>query len=77
MQTTTTKQDAPRSQRRHTDEAAFRRLFLATYPVFFVLALIITALRVVGVVNEPGASWSVFQRARIAASEIIPFAFMG
>ncbi len=63
--------------RRRCDEAAFRRLFLATYPVFLAIAIGRQALATVGLLDDDGGPRSPFRRARNTAHAVIPFAFMG
>lgn len=71
-----TARDRSVALRRRCDEAAFRRLFVATYPVFFAIALADWLLSAAGLGRE-GDRRSVFQRARATAHAVIPFAFMG
>jgi hypothetical protein len=72
-----TMRDRSISGRRRCDQAAFRRLVVATYPVFLVIAVVHTALAAIGITRGSAGGGSVFARARSMAHAVIPFAFMG
>lgn len=77
MATHVTARDRSIEDRRRCDEAAYRRLFVATYPVFLGIALVWSVLASIGVLKSDSGSRSVFRRARATAHAVIPFAFMG
>jgi hypothetical protein len=74
---TMTERDRSIDGRRRCDEAAYRRLFVATYPVFLVIAAGQWLAARTGLVREAGAPRSILSRARHTAHAVIPFAFMG
>jgi hypothetical protein len=64
---------------RSRERLQFRLLFVATYPLFLVVALVqmlVPAARNAFSVQEP-VRGSIFRRAAILANSTIPFAFMG
>jgi hypothetical protein len=66
-----------RRHRRSRDEAAFRHLVAATFPVFLVIAAVRGLGSALGLVRDDGGPRSVVGRARSMAHAVIPFVFMG
>ncbi len=69
--------DAGWVSRRRSDETAFRRLVIATMPVFLVVAAVYVFAAAVGLVRDDGGPISIVGRARAMAHAVIPFVFMG
>ncbi|ACA18081.1 conserved hypothetical protein [Methylobacterium sp. 4-46] len=64
------------ASRSRSEQAQFRLILAATYPVFLAAAVVQRVLPGRGV-TPPGLRRSVFGEARAMALSAIPFAFMG